>query len=188
MLDVMKSLDKLMVPIGFERRRRSWNRRVGDVIDVVDCQVSAAGDAFTIEVGVLDSRVYALCWGALPPEHVEAPHCTVHARLGELVDQRDRWWQLEDRSAAEGATDLMTSHGLPFLERMRSTEEMVHFLESIGARRERYPLPAMCLATLQHLSGHDGEAASVLDEVQRRTTSAAWRSRVTELRTRLWAG
>lgn len=41
----LRSLPKLL---GFSRQKATWNRRAGSIVDVIDIQVSEAGDAFTI--------------------------------------------------------------------------------------------------------------------------------------------
>ena len=83
---VIAKLDALLIPLGFARQKFTWNRRSASVVDVVDVQLSKAGDAVTVNAGVLDPEVHVALWGSKPPETVEQPTCTVCAR----ADRRPR--------------------------------------------------------------------------------------------------
>ena len=89
---VVMRLDELLTPLGFEWQKRTWNRRSGSLIDVIDVQVSKAGDAMTVNAGVMDPVVRLKCWGTDPPGFVEEPQCTVRVRVGQLIGTKDVWW------------------------------------------------------------------------------------------------
>ena len=97
---VIAELDELLKPLRFTRKKMVWNRLVGRVVDVVDIQISKAGDTITVNTGVLDRDVHAKLWNEQPPSFVQEPSCTVRARVGELINGHDRWWPLNKTEPA----------------------------------------------------------------------------------------
>ena len=91
-------------------------------------QISKAGDTATINAGVLDTDAHVKLWGGEPPAFAEVPACTVMARAGELIDGKDLWWQLDDGQVADKVSKAITDHILPFVQRMRSRQDMVQWL------------------------------------------------------------
>ena len=65
------ALDALLKPIGFTRRKSAWNRRIEDVIEVIEAQVSKSGDMVTLNAGVLDPTVHKAIWCEEPPDFLE---------------------------------------------------------------------------------------------------------------------
>ena len=90
--NIKSRLDERLKPIGFVRHKDVWNRKLGTFIDVIDIQTSKAGDTITINCGVLNSEVSKLFFGApLASTSVDEPSCTVRARVGQLIDDKDLW-------------------------------------------------------------------------------------------------
>lgn len=56
---VIPQLDAILVPWGCRRHKQTWNRRAGGLVDVIDLQVSKAGDTMTANLGVLDLEVFS---------------------------------------------------------------------------------------------------------------------------------
>jgi Domain of unknown function (DUF4304) len=177
-------LDGLLKPLGFVRQKTTWNRRSASVVEVIDIQVSKAGDAVTVNAGVLDPEVHTILWGGRPSDPVEQPACTVCARIGELIDGRDKWWQLSDNSAAVEAAEKVATHVVPFLERMRTREAMKRWLTDTEVTEKRYPPPIVNLAIIKSLLGETAEACALLGELQKKSLGA-WRSRIVEVGGRL---
>jgi hypothetical protein len=176
--------DALLKPLGFTRQKTAWNRRSGSSVEVIELQVSKAGDTATVSAGVLDTDAHIKLWGSEPPPFVEEPSCTVSARVGELVEGKDVWWELRDSRVGEKISTAIADHVLPFVNRMRSRQEMVEWLTAARVVRKRYPLPIINLAILQHLLGRSSEACALLAEVEKRAIGG-WRSRATEVGERL---
>ena len=84
--------DEILKPLNFFHHNLTWNRRSRDFTDVINLQKSKAGDVLTINVGVLHLRAYMLYTGTRPPEMVQETECTVRARIGEFVENKDLWW------------------------------------------------------------------------------------------------
>ena len=114
---LIEQVDKFLTPLGFERKGALWNRKIGSIVEVIDVQVSKAGDTATVNAGVLQPDIYEACWGKEPLGFIEEPFCTVRARVGELMGEYDLWWPLDDSQTPLALIDALTTHVLPFLNR-----------------------------------------------------------------------
>ncbi|MBK9129791.1 MAG: DUF4304 domain-containing protein [Phycisphaerales bacterium] len=179
---VLKDLDELLLPLGFRRQKETWNRQAGSLVDVIDVQVSKAGDTTTVNVGVLDPEIHSQCWGEDPPIFVQEPQCTVRSRLGQLIHGRDVWWPV---SSPEIGGAVATG-AVPFLERMHAPGGMEEFLISSTPIKARHPHPppVIHLALLMNKRGDRLGACTLLGELQERVLGA-WRTRVREVASRL---
>ena len=181
---ILNRLDQTFSKLGFKRRNATWNRENGRFVDVLDVQVSKALSAVTMNVGVMERDVYARCWARDAEPFVEEPFCTVRARIGELIDGKDKWWDTQDTNCAEEIALFAKAHALPFLERMHSLQEMANWLVATGAPSPTNPLPAIYLAVIRHTLGEQKEACSVLVGMETKVRGA-WRVRVKEVSERL---
>jgi hypothetical protein len=178
------TLNQLLQPLGFVRRKATWNRESVSLVDVIDIQVSKAGDAITANVGILDRSVYEIFWGGSSPAFVEEPHCTVRARIGALVAGKDLWWQLNDSRCTADLVESISTHVLPFLEMMHTTEAMESYLTEILVKKRKYPPDTVNLAILKFRRGDKVGACAILTEL-RKSTIGAWRARVGEISEKL---
>lgn len=181
---VIARIDDFLKPLGFQRQGRTWNRRSGSFVDVIDVQVSKGGHTLTVNVGVLDPGVHASLWGAGPPAFVEEPFCTVRARIGELMGDTDVWWSIGEGEALEKAVEAVETHALSFLERMHAREAMKEFLVPAQVMKRKYPPPAISLAILKNELGDHAGACEALDRLQNQPLGA-WRARIAEVSKRL---
>jgi hypothetical protein len=181
---IIARLDHELAPKGFRRKKATWNREQGSLVEVIDIQVSKRGDTVTMNAGVLSKPIYLACWGRDPDSFIEQPECTVSARVGRLIDNNDRWWDVSSAGVAEDMADCLTARILPFLERMRSLEAMRDWLASTGIPSPKSPLPSICFAVLQAQLGDTSAACAVLAELQQRALGA-WRARAQEVAARI---
>ena len=181
---VTAQLDRLLKPLGFARQKTTWNRRSNSTVDVVDIQVSKAGDAITVNAGVSDTDAHALLWGNELSDFIEQPSCTVCARIGELIDGTDKWWQLGDGGVADELTEKVATQVLPFLERMHAREAMEQWLIDARVTKKKYPAPIINLAILKSRTGKAVEACTLLAELQKKLVGP-WRTRTAEVARRL---
>lgn len=179
---LVRRIEALLTPLGFKRRGRTWNRSAGRLVQVIDLQVSKAGDAVTVNAGVMDPDVYARCWGSSASIPVQEPDCTVRVRIGELIDTTDVWWPVGDSRTQEATANAVTEFVLPFLSGMQSKEAMAEFLCRKEVWRRRYPPPIMYLAILKNDLGDRAGACSLLNDLLG-TASEPWRARIGEVLT-----
>jgi hypothetical protein len=181
---VILRLNELLKPLGFTRQKAVWNRRVGNVVDVIDVQVSKAGDTITVNAGVLDHEVHAKLWGKEAPPFIEEPACTVRARIGELIDSNDRWWSLSKVETATEVAEAVKARVLPFLKCMHTRQAMAEWLVTTQVVRKKYPPPILNLAILKSDLGKNQEACALLADFRGKTVGA-WRARFDEVGKRL---
>jgi hypothetical protein len=181
---IIARLDRELTPKGFSRKKATWNRELGSLVEVIDIQTSKGGDAVTINVGVLSRPIYLACWGRDAESFIEEPFCTVRARVGQLLDNKDRWWDVSSAGVAEEMVDCLAARILPFLERMRSLEAMRDWLASTGMPSPKSPLPSICFAVLQAQLGDISAACTALADLERKALGA-WKARAQEVAARI---
>ncbi|MFN7168238.1 MAG: DUF4304 domain-containing protein [Pannonibacter sp.] len=181
---IISCLDRTLIPMGFQRQKATWNRPQDDVVEVIDIQSSKGGDRVTINAGVLSRSVYFACWGRDVEPFVEEPFCTVRARIGQLSDNKDLWWDVSCKSAIDEIAEHLERRIIPFLQRMRSPEEMREWLASTGAPLSRLPMPSICFAVLQSQLGNIDDACEVLSDLQRNALGG-WKVKAAEVSTRI---
>lgn len=177
-------IDEALRPIGFNRHKATWNRSSGTYCDVIALQKSKSDDLFTINAGVLHPSVHAVCWGTPPGRVVYEPECTVRARIGRLIDNRDQWWPLDDTAALNQLGGLITAYVLPFLDRMHSPAAMETFLTSACVPERPYPPESIYLAALMSMLGKRVEACALLADLEKQLVGP-WRAAVTDAAGRL---
>lgn len=168
------SLHPLLKSAGFRRRRSSWTRRTGQFVDVVNLQLSKSFDRVWVNLGVADPDAYESCWGEPLRDVADEAMCTVRARLGMLVDNRDKSWDLTDPHSISQIAGTVQRYGLPFLDQMHGLAAM----EAHLAKRPRaYPPEAMSLAIIRWKLGMAREACEALTDRGRRDFGP-WQERV----------
>jgi Domain of unknown function (DUF4304) len=176
-----EKLDRLLVPLGFERRRRTWNRRRDLFVDVVDIQRAGTSNHFTINAGVFDPEVHSLIWDKRPPEFVQEIERTARARIGSLIDRYDRWWDPKSEDTPDEVADLVEAYVLPFLKRMNNRAVMAERLHS-DYPMNQFPLTIISLAILKGLLGELPAACRMLNGFP---ANDAWSRRAAEVARRL---
>lgn len=178
------SIDSVLKPRGFRRRKLTWNRRNDIGVDVISLQESKAGDSLTVNCGVLATGVYRLCWGKEPPPFADETACTVRCRLGEWTEGREYWWNKSDQQAAHQVSEMVAAEGVRMLERLRSPGAMEQFLIDTKVMEQSYPLPKIYLALLRYQQ-HDATGARDALERLRSGVPNAWRARIDDVLSRL---
>lgn len=180
---VIEQANDLLEPLGFVRKGMLWNRKANTIVEVVDLQVSKAGNAVTVNAGIFRSDVYEKIWKKAPQGLVEEPFCLVRVRVGELVGNHDLWWSLGGDQTPQEIRNALREHVLPFLSRFDAPGAIESFLEA-AASKQRDPLIRINLAVLKHLDGDANSACGILRQVQE-TALGDWRTRAAELGERL---
>jgi hypothetical protein len=177
---ITSSVHDILGPLGFVRHKWIWNHTRESHIEVVELEASKARDGVTISAGVIDTDVYVTCWGDAPPAVADSASCTVAVRVGDLMENRDVWWNVADEDVGASLSAAVRTHVLPFLERVRSRNNMEEWLLTRDVVRRRYPPPIIALAILQSERGELAGACAMLRKLTN-STSEAWRTRVTRV-------
>jgi hypothetical protein len=181
---ITANLDRKLSTIGFRRRNKTWNRENGSLVDVIDVQVSKSGDLVTINTGVLSRAVYSTMWGHESGLFIDEPSCTVRARVGQLLDNKDRWWRVESDSSAEEMMSCIEVCVFPFLNRMQSLGAMRDWLASSGLPSPKWPAPSVCFAVVQFYLGNTEDACITLRELERNALGG-WRAEAKKVAVRI---
>lgn len=181
---VIREMDSTLKPLGFVRRKASWNRTVGSFVDVVDLQSSKSGDRVSVGVGVLAPKVFELCWGESPKPFIGEPDCTVRTRLHDLASGNELWWVADDPGTPEEVSARVRSQGLPFIEEMHSLASMHRFLANAASSARPYPPPLIYHAILEAEQGDPSRACNSLRQLRSRT-SESWQSKIDGVMKRL---
>lgn len=162
---IIKSVDELLRPLGFSRRNKTWNRKSPPFIDVIDIQISHLTDQVTINAGVIHREIYQGCWGSEARPFVQEPYCIVRTRIGQLIDNYDIWWPLNQPDAVVEMPSNIKKYVLPFLEKMHSFENMAEYLYEANKRIiSKYPPDVIFMALLKSkLGDHEGACEIILD-------------------------
>lgn len=181
---ILNYLDQTLLPLGFERKKATWNRRHGMFTDVIDVQVSKSLKAVTMNIGVLEKSVHLICWGSEAEPFIEQPFCTIRARIGELIDGHDKWWETSNTQFKEDMAMCIKSNAIPFLNSMHELAAMREWLKSSGSPSPRNPLQTVNFAVLQHILGEHDQACSILLDLKERALGA-WKQRAQEVADRI---
>ncbi len=181
---IISSFDQVLAPMGFNRKKTTWNRETGSLVEVIDIQISKGGELATMNAGVLSRSIYFVCWGRDAEPFIEEPFCTVRARIGQLINNLDIWWNVGGKSAPEEMIECLIAQILPFLERMQSLKGMRDWLASTGMPSPKNPLPSICFAVLQSQLGEVVSACEALAELERKALGA-WKARAQEVAVRV---
>jgi len=137
-----------------------------------------------MNTGVLSRPVYAACWGRESKPFVEEASCTVRARVGQLLDNKDRWWDVGSETAADEMVECLGARILPFLDRMQSLKAMHDWLASTGMPSAKRPAPSVCFAVLQSQLGDMEGACNTLTELEGKALGA-WKLGAKEVAVRI---
>jgi hypothetical protein len=177
--NVIAAMDRVLRPSGFGRNGKVWKRRFAGGFDVVSLQPSKSGEAYYINLGVLDPAIYERCWGHELPADFGEPSCTVRTRLSRQEDGRaSELWRWD--SPEEALVAALTTEGLAFLEQMHDRAEMESFLEATNVVRQRYPPPIIYLALLKELRGDLPQACDLLRDLAAKTMGV-WKTKVADV-------
>jgi hypothetical protein len=177
-------LDRFLRSDGFRRRRTTWNRKSGDFIDVIDLQTNKTGELVTLNVGVLHSHIHKKFRGGRVPAFVGESACIARSRIGDLVNGKDLWWSLKEKSHLDDIEEKAKKFALPFVLRMHSIKAMEEYLDKANTTFANYPPPIINLALLKFAQGKRREALKLLGELKLRTTSP-WKKNIESIVERL---
>jgi Domain of unknown function (DUF4304) len=176
---------------GFTRRARVWNRRRGDIADVIELQASRWNEpgkqSFTVNLGLFAPSVYRTCWQKDPPSFLRSEDCILrrrlHAALGETGagQPKEQWWNVHDAADVERiggeVAGLLAARAVPFLNRIETLRALCECLEQSAGQEAETPLGRIYLAIAKAELGDLVSARSILSDVGA-TAPSAWRDRV----------
>jgi hypothetical protein len=163
----------------FKKRDLTWNRKRGDLVDVVNIQRDAAGlrGTFTVNVGVFVPEFYKIVWGASKTGFVSEFHWPVRLRINALIEGdlsnrgTDRWWHLDSEAALEKASfeisGALQNKVLPFFETIQTIPDVHAFMDNARGALSKSRDFRLYLAVAKYRVGDTDGAKAILEECRR---------------------
>ncbi len=130
---IRRSLDLVLNPLGFEKKKSVWLRVVGSFIDVISIQSSNLDSKCTLNCGVYSDELHVELYGESPINRhpIDDADCVVRERAGFLLSggKTDHWWPIQDESSPSLMATIANQFVLPFLNSNHSFEAMIATLE-----------------------------------------------------------
>lgn len=135
--EIQRLLKPDLQRLGFRKQARTYNRsEEPGVVQVINFQMGLGSFSgkFTVNVGVAVSEVYESVQQQPFPAFVKEYSCIRRKRLGQLVDGKDRWWDLQGswwkpsestNSIAQEIKTLFIENAIPYLERFSTRSKII---------------------------------------------------------------
>lgn len=158
---------------GFRRARNRFARWGDDAWQIIDFQASQWGSrdgvSFTINLGVaVEGLPKRSSWDEKRPPSEAAAH--LRARIGELIDGRDHWWDFDDttdeNALAEALMGEIREVGFPWLEARRGLDRLLSLIATEPEELGWHDLRV--LPNLLSAARHKAAAEAVRAETARR--------------------
>lgn len=188
-------LSPLLGQYGFKKKGLAWNYGAGDIVRVLDFQISKFSSPdridFTINLGIWMRPVWTVYTGKQAPAFIKEGDCWPSYRVGQVLadfrpDATDLWWTLTSEDEVERiggeVCTIVSDKCLPFLNRFRSLEDVKRFYDTVELRL--MPGGKLYLAILSHLLGDRAAYDRLIAEFADKRLSA-WQPKVAETIQRL---
>jgi hypothetical protein len=197
---MIRKLDKaflspLLGQHGFKKKGLAWNHGSGDIVHVLDFQISKFSGPdridFTINLGIWMRPLWMVYTGKQTPAFIKESDCWPSYRVGQVLadfrpDAKDLWWVLTNEDEVERVGvevgTIVSDKCLPFLSRFRSLEDVKRFYETVELRL--MPGGKLYLAILSHLLGDRAAYDRLMADFTDKKLSA-WQPKVAEVTQRL---
>jgi hypothetical protein len=132
---------ELLKPLGFKKKTNNFYLQLETLGQIINVQKSAYGNKdsirFTINTGIFVPEYWVAFYNysnkGLPDNPTES-ECLIRKRIGELRNQLDTWYDINDRTDEQQLISEMqknlTDFILPYFQRFNSTEKMLQELDT----------------------------------------------------------
>jgi hypothetical protein len=151
-------------PLGYKKRGNNFRYYERDFGKIVNFQKSSFGDKdnihFTINIGLYlrDFQFYLM--GKYSSDKFCESHCAVRRRIGELITNRDTWFDLNAEADIakiyKEVDSAFVKFVLPYLDTINSKEDILRLMKNSS-------LMLAGLKTLYH-NGYQDDALKLLDK------------------------
>ena len=184
---IQREITAFLRPVGFRVKGRTYNRKTADgLTHVVNLQMGSFDPPgttyhpglrenlygrFTVNLGVYVPEVARFHGGGEAKSTIHEYHCCVRSRLGELGTERaDLWWSISlDVAIAKDVLVRLDQHGLPFLDRFETRDQILEELAEQGSSYSLGGPPRITRAVILATKG-EKEAARELLALQAQAT------------------
>lgn len=195
----------LLLEHGFKRKKSTWNRRLDDIVHMIEFQVSKGYsprvvESFTINVGVGVDSVSKAVHGSVPTFYKDWS-CITHERIGFLRhddNHFDKWWELRSepdiaRVVGDISHDLQR-YAFTTLDQIRTIYDVRKFIMEVDSHKPKAtmdPYVRLGLAVICYIVGEHEHYQHLRDNLlsghDLRYGHALWHDRMSEVAARLEA-
>ena len=138
---IKEGFQELLKPLGFKKKANNFYLQHDTLGQIINVQKSRWGNkdstSFTINAGIFVPE-YWLAFDNFNnqelPTYPTETQCLIRKRIGELRDQNDTWYDINERTDEQQLISEMrnnlTDFILPYFSRLSSTEKMLQELDS----------------------------------------------------------
>lgn len=185
MRDLVTAVNERLVALKFTRRKKTWNRQSGAIVHVIDIQKDNSGELVTLNVGVFCSNAYKVMWGKDAPAFAHEVDCIARSRVGDLINGKDLWWDLDAMDGANSIINTLDEFVLPFLEKFCSEKSILEYLDEGGMRFRKLAPYVLYGAILRYRAGDEVRGCNDLRQFMSDTRNGGWVHNAEEIAIRL---
>lgn len=132
---------EILKPLGFKKKANNFYLKLNTIGQIINVQKSTFGNkdsiSFTINTGIFVPEYWLAFYNYSDkglPDYPTEPECFIRKRIGNLRNQHDTWYDINERTDEQQLIDEMkknmTNFILPYFDRLNSTEKMLQELDN----------------------------------------------------------
>jgi hypothetical protein len=139
---IKEGFQEILKPLGFKKKANNFYLKYDTIGHLINVQKSTFGTkdniSFTINTGIFVPEYWLACYNfsdkGLPDYPIES-ECLIRKRIGDLRNQQDTWYAMQDRTDEQQIIcemkNNLTDFILPYFDRHNSTEKMLLELDQV---------------------------------------------------------
>ncbi len=139
---IKNGFHEILKPLGFKKKANNFHLKLGNIGQIINVQKSQFGDKhsirFTINTGIFVPEYWLAFYNYSNkglPDYPKEPECLIRKRIGDLRNQHDTWYDIEEQTDEQQLINEMkknlTNFILPYFDRLNSTEKMLQELDKL---------------------------------------------------------
>ena len=139
---VSERLKPFLVSNGFVRRSPHYFRKIENVYQIFNFQCSQWGSgesgSFTVNLSVTTPTLFSGFTGKNFPKNPTSVSWPISERIGNLVDNRDTWWSINNSTEPELITDQLINSYIPKALKFFETYKTIELIEQALNKTKEY--------------------------------------------------
>ncbi|WP_273209750.1 DUF4304 domain-containing protein [Runella zeae] len=139
---IKNGFHEILKPLGFKKKANNFYLKLGNIGQIINVQKSQFGDKhsirFTINTGIFVPEYWLAFYNYSNkglPDYPKEPECLIRKRIGDLRNQHDTWYDIEEQTDEQQLINEMkknlTNFILPNFDRLNSTKKMLQELDKL---------------------------------------------------------
>ncbi|KDN55851.1 DUF4304 domain-containing protein [Flavobacterium seoulense] len=138
---IKNGFQEILKPLGFKKKANNFYLKLDTIGQIINVQKSSFGNkdniSFTINTGIFVPEYWLAFYNYSDkglPDYPTEPECLIRKRIGNLRNQHDTWYDVNERTDEQQLIEEMRKNLrdfiLPYFDRLDSSEKMLQELES----------------------------------------------------------